>query len=229
MRDECTTRDDSLNNMQPPFGRQLSSKIGNHLCYKNVTKTVVKSEPCGDFIDQFVAGFAPNMNVEPFKSMLQDEIREYLFDQSMLMLNNETGEDCPFIGSELYEQSFCCPGYEGPNCENAQCPDQCVHGNCVRPYNCDCDEGYTGIDCSEDLSDVSDTLKFCYKQDTCFGKRLDEYDSSAVTYDECCSGNGSSWGVYKKHDATDCVTCPINALNGFDGNYTIMFLYCVFQ
>ena len=68
-----------------------------------------------------------------YKTVMRTEIKEEQLDKQRLVLE-------------------CCPGYtRGFNESTCQpvCQEQCVHGTCVRPDTCQCEEGFGGIDCSK--------------------------------------------------------------------------------
>ena len=55
----------------------------------------------------------------------------------------------PQTRSEPMEK--CCAGYElnesRDGCEPS-CPQKCLHGKCISPGVCRCDQGYGGLDCN---------------------------------------------------------------------------------
>ena len=68
-----------------------------------------------------------------YKTVMRTEIKEEQLDKQRLVLE-------------------CCPGYtRGFNESTCQpvCQEQCIHGTCVRPDTCQCEEGFGGIDCSK--------------------------------------------------------------------------------
>jgi hypothetical protein len=42
----------------------------------------------------------------------------------------------------------CVPGWVGRACDRALCRQTCVHGACVEPNRCACDDGWAGFDCT---------------------------------------------------------------------------------
>lgn len=42
----------------------------------------------------------------------------------------------------------CVPGWVGRACDRALCRQTCVHGACVEPNRCACDDGWAGYDCT---------------------------------------------------------------------------------
>lgn len=45
---------------------------------------------------------------------------------------------------------ICDPGWQGPACEQSNCPSQCSgHGSCAATGGCVCDAGFTGVICDQ--------------------------------------------------------------------------------
>ncbi|XP_029467796.1 tenascin [Rhinatrema bivittatum] len=85
----------------------------------------------------------------------------------------------------------CEPGWKGPNCSEAECPENCNHrGQCING-KCVCDEGFTGEDCSETAcpNDCNDQGKCVNGICVCF----DEYTGEDCSEERCpvpCSEHG---------------------------------------
>ncbi|XP_035761852.1 tenascin-N isoform X1 [Neolamprologus brichardi] len=95
---------------------------------------------------------------ESFKSLLYrvnglEEEVNYLKTQCAQGCCGAAGVDKSCSGHGTYQQDTCSclcnVGWEGPDCSESSCPDECNdNGRCV-DGRCICHEGYTGEDCSE--------------------------------------------------------------------------------
>ncbi|KAK6115379.1 hypothetical protein DH2020_007648 [Rehmannia glutinosa] len=56
---------------------------------------------------------------------------------------------CHFNGDCVDGRCHCFLGFEGHDCSQLSCPNNCGgHGECLKDGICECENGYTGIDCS---------------------------------------------------------------------------------
>uniref|UniRef100_A0A3P8RCK8 Tenascin N n=1 Tax=Astatotilapia calliptera TaxID=8154 RepID=A0A3P8RCK8_ASTCA len=96
---------------------------------------------------------------ESFKSLLYrvnglEEEVNYLKTQCAQGCCGAAGVDKSCSGHGTYQHDTCSclcnVGWEGPDCSESSCPDECNdNGRCVDGRCCVCYEGYTGEDCSE--------------------------------------------------------------------------------
>ena len=75
----------------------------------------------------------------------------------------------------------------------------------MSPNWCECQTGFRGIACHELVSAVTDSLKYCYRDEDCNGFLLDSDPTflDPVTFDACCAAGGQGWGLFRN----DCMTC----------------------
>ncbi|GBG62500.1 hypothetical protein CBR_g30819 [Chara braunii] len=61
----------------------------------------------------------------------------------------------------------CQDGYAGPKCDQAICPQPCVHGWCLQPSFCECDNGWKGVSCKEPVCKKKCVHGVCSEPNVC--------------------------------------------------------------
>ncbi|KAK7084763.1 hypothetical protein SK128_016635, partial [Halocaridina rubra] len=75
----------------------------------------------------------------------------------------------------------CFKGWKGPNCDQCIVYPGCHHGSCQKPWQCECDEGWGGLFCNQDLNFCTNH-KPCKNGATCYNTAPGSYSC------ECPSG-----------------------------------------
>uniref|UniRef100_A0A669C1M2 Tenascin N n=1 Tax=Oreochromis niloticus TaxID=8128 RepID=A0A669C1M2_ORENI len=163
---------------------------------------------------------------ESFKSLLYrvnglEEEVNYLKTQCAQGCCGAAGVDKSCSGHGTYQHDTCsclCNiGWEGPDCSESSCPDECNdNGRCV-DGQCVCYEGYTGEDCSELTcpDNCNDNGRCVDGQCVCYEGYTGE-DCSELTCPGNCSDNGrcvdGQCVCYEGYTGEDCseLTCPGN-------------------
>lgn len=65
-----------------------------------------------------------------------------------------------------YANNRCKAGWKGPNCDECEVYPGCVHGYCVKKWDCICKEGWGGLFCNQDLNFCTNH-KPCHNGGTC--------------------------------------------------------------
>ncbi|XP_034559337.1 tenascin-N [Notolabrus celidotus] len=149
---------------------------------------------------------APKCNCdesESFKSLmyrvngLEEEVN-YLktqCSQGCCGSGGAAGVDTSCSGHGTYQQDTCSclcnPGWEGPDCSESSCPDECNdNGRCV-DGKCVCHQGFTGDDCSQPMcpDDCNDKGQCVDGKCVCFPHFTGE-DCSIQKCPNDCIGNG---------------------------------------
>uniref|UniRef100_A0A1I8IWX2 THUMP domain-containing protein n=1 Tax=Macrostomum lignano TaxID=282301 RepID=A0A1I8IWX2_9PLAT len=91
------------------------------------------------------------------------------------------------------------PGYGGENCQQVVCFPKdggCQNGGrCVKPDKCECQSGFQGAMCDEDLAELQkDTrLRYCFSDASCKVKNT-KFGRKTTPFSDCCSAGGNSFG-----------------------------------
>uniref|UniRef100_A0A669ECL9 Tenascin N n=1 Tax=Oreochromis niloticus TaxID=8128 RepID=A0A669ECL9_ORENI len=159
---------------------------------------------------------------ESFKSLLYrvnglEEEVNYLKTQCAQGCCGAAGVDKSCSGHGTYQHDTCsclCNiGWEGPDCSESSCPDECNdNGRCV-DGQCVCYEGYTGEDCSELTcpDNCNDNGRCVDGQCVCYEGYTGE-DCSELTCPGNCSDNGrcvdGQCVCYEGYTGEDCILAP---------------------
>ena len=89
----------------------------------------------------------------------------------------------PMFSNNFFSFNFRChAGWEGPNCDQCKKYPGCLHGSCGNePWKCNCDEGWGGLLCNQDLNYCTNHRP-CLNGATCFNTDPGSYSC------ECPSG-----------------------------------------
>ncbi|XP_071962629.1 uncharacterized protein [Antedon mediterranea] len=88
----------------------------------------------------------------------------------------------------------CLDGWTGPNCITPVC-DECVHGYCTAPNQCECQAGWKGEQCDECITHPSCDNGFCYTAFQCICKTgwrgvFCNFDATFCTENNPCRHGG---------------------------------------
>ncbi|KAL0432450.1 UNVERIFIED_CONTAM: Leishmanolysin-like peptidase [Sesamum latifolium] len=76
-----------------------------------------------------------------------------------LPVSGQCPNSCYFNGDCIDGRCHCFLGFEGHDCRQRSCPNNCGgHGECLQDGVCNCENGYTGIDCSTAVCDEQCSL-----------------------------------------------------------------------
>ncbi|KAK4429151.1 Leishmanolysin-like peptidase [Sesamum alatum] len=82
-----------------------------------------------------------------------------LCNVDLVPVSGQCPNSCYFNGDCIDGRCHCFLGFEGHDCSQLSCPDNCNgHGECLKDGVCDCETGYTGIDCSTVVCDEQCSL-----------------------------------------------------------------------
>ncbi|KAJ8923684.1 hypothetical protein NQ315_010265 [Exocentrus adspersus] len=118
--------------------------------------------------------------------------------------------------------TVCQPGWEGPLCNQCQRYPGCMHGTCVKPWDCLCNEGWGGLFCNQDLNFCTNH-KPCRNGGTCFNTGQGSYTCSCpngfngtdceIPMDDCSRTPCLNGGTCNSKGTYNVCACPI----GFGG------------
>ncbi|PIN03756.1 Leishmanolysin-like peptidase (Peptidase M8 family) [Handroanthus impetiginosus] len=76
-----------------------------------------------------------------------------------VLVSGRCPNSCYFNGDCVNGKCHCFLGFEGHDCSQRSCPNDCGgHGECLEDGICDCELGYTGADCSTAVCDEQCSL-----------------------------------------------------------------------
>ncbi|XP_076437503.1 SCO-spondin-like [Babylonia areolata] len=135
-------------------------------------------------------------------------------DDDELAMKVYQGKGHCFLKRETEEMvSGCCNKFKGPDCEIPVCEPPCVNGSCTMDHVCQCQVGLTGNACDEKEDQVTETLKYCFVDEFCAGRKVGV--AQLTSEQDCCDAMGGlAWGT--SYDANDCNACVQ------PGNYTVV-------
>ncbi|PAA71037.1 hypothetical protein BOX15_Mlig009912g1 [Macrostomum lignano] len=122
-------------------------------------------------------------------------IRKYILD----LATGKPTPQCKFSKPQKTTRRGCCPGYGGENCQQVVCFPKdggCQNGGrCVKPDKCECQSGFQGAMCDEDLAELQkDTrLRYCFSDASCKVKNT-KFGRKTTPFSDCCSAGGNSFG-----------------------------------
>uniref|UniRef100_A0A1I8FSB1 EGF-like domain-containing protein n=1 Tax=Macrostomum lignano TaxID=282301 RepID=A0A1I8FSB1_9PLAT len=119
-------------------------------------------------------------------------IRKYILDLA-------TGKPTPQCKFSKRPPARLLPGYGGENCQQVVCFPKdggCQNGGrCVKPDKCECQSGFQGAMCDEDLAELQkDTASFAtaFPSASCSEER--KFGRKTTPFSDCCSAGGNSFG-----------------------------------
>ncbi|KAJ8953252.1 hypothetical protein NQ318_015834 [Aromia moschata] len=139
-----------------------------------------------------------------------------------LVIRSQTRERPAVSRRVLDIEGRCQSGWEGTLCNQCQRYPGCMHGTCVKPWDCLCDEGWGGLFCNQDLNFCTNH-KPCRNGGTCFNTGQGSYTCSCsagfngtdceIPTDDCSRSPCLNGGGCVPKGAYNVCSCPF----GFSG------------
>ncbi|CAF0996864.1 unnamed protein product [Rotaria sordida] len=124
-------------------------------------------------------------------------------DQVEDHIKTRSDNGSPCLYQRKVEKKVCCQGWRGTSCDEPICTIACVHGQCVGPDTCSCNNGYAGEGCQYSQNDPR--LVQCFRKDDCSIPSRIANEPMSISH--CCGNQG---GVATASADGSCKLCNTN-------------------